>query len=76
MDIDYNSFGKCSCGVDINDEYSTEKNSYSLWGWFLWSQGATVVPKKMSLYCKKCSKIYFTTKDKNLIKYHIDNKKY
>jgi hypothetical protein len=69
---EFNNITNCDCGVGLLDECVKVKNKYSLWGWYMWSQGSTVVPKKMEFYCTKCNKVFYKTKDKQIIKNYLE----
>lgn len=67
-----NNLAKCKCGTQILSNEVKVKNHYSLFGWFLWSQGSTVIPKKMDFICKRCNDKFYETRDKELMKKYMD----
>lgn len=73
--IDITKFKTCpNCGADVSSPEMKEKYSYSLFGWYMWSQGSTVVPKKITFRCTKCNIIVDKVTDKKLIEYYINHK--
>lgn len=67
-----NKLAHCKCGINILSEETRVKSKYSLFGWFLWSQGSTVVPKKMIFICTKCNQTFYETRDKEIIKHYME----
>lgn len=66
-----NQSSKCQCGTTILDQNVKVKYKYSLWGWFLWSQGSTVIPKKMQFICTNCNKLFCELTNKEQIKEYM-----
>lgn len=71
-----NQVQKCQCGATIFDEDVKVNNKYSLFGWFMWSQGSTVVPKKIIFTCTKCNNVFCELTDKLEIKEYMQNTPY
>jgi hypothetical protein len=69
--LDISRFGKCSCGLTVDDEGCEYKDHYSTMGWFWFSMGMTATPKKVDFICTKCDKIFFETTDRELIKHYL-----
>ena len=66
-----NQLPKCKCGNTIFSENVKVKNNYSLFGWFMWSQGSSVVPKKMKFKCLRCESYFCELTNKELIKEYM-----
>lgn len=71
-----NQFQKCECGTTIFDENVKVKNKYTLFGWFMWSQGSTVIPKKIHFICLTCNKTFCELTNKELIKEYMQENPY
>jgi hypothetical protein len=69
---EFNQLAKCNCGIKILSPEVKIKNQYTLFGWFLWSQGSTVIPKKMSFICTRCNNKFYETKNKEIIKKYME----
>ena len=75
--LDPSKFDLCpKCGIDVNSTNIIAKSSYSIIGWFFWSMGTTVIPKKILFTCSKCNIIVSEVKNKKLLEYYITYKKY
>ena len=65
-----------SCGATVDSDTIVSKSSYSIVGWFFWSMGTTVIPKKILFTCSKCNIIVDELKNKKVIEHYITYKKY
>ena len=75
--LDASKFKSCpSCNSDVNSENIKTKSTYSTIGWFFWSMGTTVIPKKILFTCSECNILVSEETNKKLLEYYITYKKY
>lgn len=75
--LDPSKFKRCpKCNCDVTSEQMKTKSTYTWVGWFFWSMGTTVIPKKILFTCSKCNILVSEETDRKLIEYYITYKKY
>lgn len=49
---------RCGCGYSAGDPWVVPRQRYSLFGWFMMSLGISHPPKRISIECDHCGRVF------------------